>query len=252
MGFVSPHADPCFLPLYNSPAALATAVSGSGRTTVNDVAVAGERSPPLCLFGDEVGVFSEHLQQLTLDVDCLLRQHTEKVRVEVAERWERLIRRLLAAVESGTVTRLEAKDEEITRVRKLNCALEERVNSLYAENQMWREVARSNEAAARSLRTDLAQVLVAARARVDQLRAAAADDAESCCSGEVKWEEEEEEELGGAEWRMRRCWRCRAREAAVLLLPCRHLCLCAACAPTAIACPVCNCCKNGSVSVNFC
>ncbi|XP_074575959.1 putative BOI-related E3 ubiquitin-protein ligase 3 [Curcuma longa] len=236
MGFVSPHADPCFLPLYNSPAAPANAASGSGRT-IN--------------VGDEVDVFSAHLQHLTLDVDRLLRQHTEKVRVEVAERRERLTRRLLAAVESGTAKRLEAKDEEIARVRKLNCALEERVESLYAENQMWRGVARSNEAAASALRTDLEQVLVAARARVDQLRAASADDAESCCSGEVKWEEEEEE-LGGAEWRRRRCWRCRAREASVLLLPCRHLCLCAACTPTATACPVCNCCKNGSVTVNLC
>lgn len=77
MGFVLPHADHCSLPLYDWPAAPATAASGSGRT-VNDVAFAGERPP--CLLGDEVDLFAAHLQQLTADADRLLQQHVSDSR----------------------------------------------------------------------------------------------------------------------------------------------------------------------------
>ncbi|URD95211.1 hypothetical protein MUK42_30938 [Musa troglodytarum] len=251
-----------FLPVYNSPAPITTAdVSDSGLTFNN--APSRKRSRPLSFLGDDI---SSHLQQQMLDIDRLVLQHlasvgrrsrflmlwkwewqTAKVRAEMAERRKRLMRQILAAMEEGVSKRLKAKEDEIASIGKLNWALEERVKSLCMENQIWRDLALSKEATANVLRTNLEQVL-AAQVRVEE-GAATATDAESCCCGD-NGEDGAEEGIMASGWRSA-CRSCREREPSVLLLPCRHLCLCAECGPAVAACPVCNCTKNGSVNVNM-
>ncbi|CAL4943614.1 unnamed protein product [Urochloa decumbens] len=205
---------------------------------------------------------SAHFQQQLVDVDRLVLQHTTKMWVELREQRRRQARQVVAAVEAAAAKRLRARDEEIERIGRLNWALEERVKSLYVEAQVWRDLAQSNEAAAAALRGELLQAMDAQQqARcgggvVAGLAGTDAGDAESCCCGEndVDNKEEDEQQAGtsSAACRERRmCTMCGEGGAEVLLLPCRHLCACAACAGVAQACPVCGCAKNGSVCVNF-
>ncbi|CAN6309894.1 unnamed protein product [Urochloa humidicola] len=211
---------------------------------------------------------SAHFQQQLVDVDRLVLQHTTKMWAELREQRRRQARQVVAAVEAAAAKRLRAKDEEIERMGRLNWALEERVRSLYVEAQVWRDLAQSNEAAAAALRGELQQAMDAHQqvARCAGVLAAAAGpdtdadgDAESCCCGEndvVADNKQEEDGHAGttsaAACRERRmCTVCGEGVAEVLLLPCRHLCACAACAGGAQACPVCGCAKNGSVCVNF-
>ncbi|URD86293.1 hypothetical protein MUK42_27975 [Musa troglodytarum] len=272
MGFISPVAGAnaaC-----NSLAPVSAAASDSG-LTFNDVVAAAaasrKRPCPISFLGDDV---SSLLQRQSLDFDRLILQHViiltrigfsvdrklrflmgwdwqwqaETVRAGLADRRRMFARQVVAAVEDGMSKRLKAKEEEIARVGKLNWALEERIKSMYAENQIWRNLAQSNEATANVLRTNLEQVL-AAQVMVKEAPATA-DDAESCCCGDNA-EDEEDIKVGmGRECRSA-CRSCREREPSVLLLPCRHLCLCMACGPTVDACPICNCIKNGIVHVNM-
>ncbi|RWW32183.1 hypothetical protein GW17_00003172 [Ensete ventricosum] len=166
----------------------------------------------------------------------------ESVRAELAVRRHRFARRVMAALEEGVLERLKAKEEEMARVGERNWALEERIRRLRVENQVWRDLARSSEATANVLRANLENALAAE----EEEEEATADNAEFCCSGANG----EGETAVGRGWGTA-CRSCREGEASVLLLPCRHLCLCSTCGPVVDACPVCSCTKNGSVQVNM-
>lgn len=199
-------------------------------------------SSSFSFLGEDISL-QVHQQQF--DVDRLISQHMERVRVEVEERRKKQARKILEAIEIGLAKRLRAKEEEIEKIGKLNWALEEKLKSLCVENQLWRDLAHSNEATVNALRTNLEQVL-AAQVKIGEEEGSAenddlVDDAQSCCgsSGDR------------APVETRRCRNCGKGESCVLLLPCRHLCLCKACGLSLHTCPICKSIKNASVNVNM-
>lgn len=231
--------------------------------------------------GEDVSL---HTQQHQLEIDRLIAYQTAKVRREIEEQRKNYSRRVIRAVEESLTKRLRAKEEEIENIGKLNWALEEKVRSLCAENQIWRELAQSNEATANALRDNLEQVLAGAQQVQAQGHYNAEglmddeDEAQSCCGsnyyldmGEGRGEGAEqvehknntgnnddigkramkEEESGSGRRRRRVCRNCGVEEASVLLLPCRHLCLCYSCGPALHSCPVCSSTKNATLHINL-
>ncbi|WMV15386.1 hypothetical protein MTR67_008771 [Solanum verrucosum] len=204
------------------------------------------------------------LQQYQCDIDRIISLHTKKVRMELEERQKHQARVLVAAIGEGASKKLKEKDEQIQRMGKINMVLQEKVKSLFVENQLWRDLAQTNEATANSLRNNLEQVLAHVgdeRISAGGILAGAAveEDAESCCgSSDHGAAAEEEDEIEGRRTVVgeaqdnRMCKRCGERESCVLLLPCRHLCLCAVCGSSLVhTCPVCNSNMNATVHVNM-
>ncbi|CAN1846186.1 E3 ubiquitin-protein ligase BOI [Linum perenne] len=197
------------------------------------------------------------INQQQSEIDRFVAEHNQRVRMELEERRRRQSRMLVSAIQEGIVKRLKEKDEEIQRMGKLNWVLQERVKSLYVENQIWRDLAQTNEAAANTLRSNLEQVLAHVGEDRECAAAAVADDAESICgssdhhhrrcSSAAAAAEEDEQR------RKMKCRKCGEKESSVLVLPCRHLCLCTVCGSTLVGtCPVCDSIMNGSVHVNIC
>lgn len=176
--------------------------------------------------------------------DCLIAQHVERMRAEMMEGKIRFARQVISLVDEKVSRRMRAKDEEIEQMKKLNLALEEKMKALATENQVWQYLAQTNEAAADALRANLQHVLAQQRVGLldddDRRVLPDGDDAGSCCGDNF-------EEVGSTAT----CRSCSAHEASVLLLPCRHLCLCATCARATDTCPICRCCRTGSVNVNL-
>ncbi|EPS65285.1 hypothetical protein M569_09492 [Genlisea aurea] len=200
-------------------------------------------------------------RQSQSEMDAIIAQHTKKVRLGYEIKHKEQTRLIAAAMGHGLLKKLREKDDEIQRIGKLNLVLQERVKSLYVENQLLRDLAQSSEATANSLRTNLEQVLQqvaddrfsAGQGRPEILE----DDAESVCDSSNQSPGDEEttsQKQSCSRLSDRRCRRCGEREASVLVLPCRHLCLCNICGSGSHqlkACPVCDCPMNATLYVNM-
>ncbi|KAF8103117.1 hypothetical protein N665_0188s0071 [Sinapis alba] len=209
---------------------------------------------PFSFLGQDMDMISSHINHQQHDIDRFVSLHMERVRFEIQEKRKRQARTIMEAIEHGLVKRLRVKEEERDRIGKINHALEERVKSLSMENQIWRDLAQTNEATANDLRTNLEQVLAQVNDSGAGFDNANGDDAESCCGSSAGEETvrrtvavEAHDKLG----RGRMCRNCGGRESCVLLLPCRHLCLCGVCGSSVHTCPICSSPKNASVHVNM-
>ena len=155
----------------------------------------------------------------------------------LAEQRKRHIRLITSAAEDRAAKRLKVKDAEMKCIRDMNWELHERLRNLQIQARMWQDLAESNEAAANVLRANIQRVLNA-----QVVHGRGRDEASSRC-----WGENEVRKPVA----MASCKGCRQGEAMVLLLPCRHLCICASCATAGRACPACGCAMTGSICINF-
>lgn len=187
--------------------------------------------------GEDISLMIRYQQ---LEIDNFIAQHVVKIRSEVEEHGRANKRRIKRAVEDVIINKLRAKEEEADKIVKFNQALYERVKSLSIDNQIWRDLAQSNEATVTSLRTNIEQMM--------RHRARGADNSQSCCSSTNGGEEEDHNVNNGGNW----CRKCGKKESCVLLLPCRHLCVCTVCGLGLNICPVCKSTKNASLVVNKC
>nr|ACG42401.1 inhibitor of apoptosis-like protein [Zea mays] len=188
------------------------------------------------------GVLSQLYHQ-GVEVDALVRVEMDRMRAALHEARLRHARAVVAAVRGAAEARLRTGEAELERARRRGAELEERLRQLAAEGQAWLGVARSHEAVAAGLRATLDKVLQQpAVAGGGGGECGEAEDAQSCCfvaspSGPVS--------TGSSP----SCKACGGGDACVLVLPCRHLCLCRACEAGAEVCPVCGAVKNASLQV---
>jgi E3 ubiquitin-protein ligase BOI-like protein len=173
------------------------------------------------------------------------------MRAGLEEARRRHARALLAAAGRAASGRLRAAEAEASRALRRNAELEEKAWQMCAECQAWVGVASSHEAVAAGLRATLDQLLLQSPRSAE----GDAEDARSCCFETPPTQVADADEDGAApssrSSEAASCKSCGGGDACVLLLPCRHLCLCRACEPAVDACPVCAAAKNGSLHVLF-
>ncbi|KVI10227.1 probable BOI-related E3 ubiquitin-protein ligase 3 [Cynara cardunculus var. scolymus] len=229
---------------------------------------------------------SMQIYQQQMEIDRFIANHTEKVRSEIEATRRRNSMRLIAAAEEGINKRLRSKEEEIIKIGKLNSVLEEKVKSLSVENQIWQQMAQTNEATANALRRNLHRILTQIQQQQQNGWAdkTTVDDVQSCCGSNYDEEHHHHQpapltaegvtvtttkklnegndvdsqycrsssssDNNGRKLK-RWCRNCGKMESCVLLLPCRHLCICSVCESAINVCPICKSSKNASVHVNM-
>lgn len=203
------------------------------------------------ILGDELQL--QYLKH-AVEIDEIIKAHGEWMKQSLEEKRGRHASALLALVDQCLLLRVREKEVAIEKVHCRNVELEDRVNQLSLESQIWQNVAWSNEAMVTSLRSNLEQVVAQSREQSKEgCGESDAKDVESRINGEPgvlvdglhACTAKENKDLR----EQRNCRTCRNNSICVLLLPCRHLCLCKECDARLSSCPICGAPKNASVQV---
>ncbi|KAI3975990.1 hypothetical protein MKX01_016673 [Papaver californicum] len=226
------------------------------------------------------------LHHQNLEIDAMILLHNEKLRSVIEETQKRQCRSLVSAVEEQVLKRLAEKETELQNVGRKNAELEEKLKQLNAENQVWFNVAKNNEAIASSLKSTIQQILLQNNNSKSGVEAGGEllltanttnnndikegfgdsdglviegldDDAQSCCYGGKDNHNQEDKKRKlvdakddkGTSTIKKSCKVCKKNEVSVLVLPCRHLCLCRECESKLDYCPICKAAKNASLQI---
>lgn len=191
------------------------------------------------------------------EMECQKKEFDQYLKTQ-EEAWARGVRdikqrhmtSLLSAVEKNVCTKLQEKDLELENINRKNRELVERMKHVTAEAQNWCYRAKSNESLVSTLRTNLQQAMKSAEQGKEGTGDNELDDAVSYIdpnnrlsnipSGSGKCTSTKKAII---------CKVCRLKEVSILLMPCRHLCLCKDCEGLVSVCPICQLMTSASVEV---
>ncbi|OEL23438.1 hypothetical protein BAE44_0015542 [Dichanthelium oligosanthes] len=196
-----------------------------------------------------------------LEIDALVRAECDRLRAGLEHAQQRQRLALVRAAAGSAARRLREKEAELEVALRRAADLEDRLRQAAAESQAWCGAARSNEAVAAGLRATLETLLLRgagagsapAELAEEGFGDSDPDDAQSRCfvvdAEDAPVDAAATATSSGNSSKLWVCRACGGGEAWVLLLPCRHLCLCKACEPLADACPICLAAKSASIHV---
>ncbi|XWS24224.1 hypothetical protein CRYUN_Cryun28dG0082500 [Craigia yunnanensis] len=201
----------------------------------NQMASSGD-SALLSLIGDDI---DHELQRQDGEIDRFLKVQGDRLRQSVLEKVQANQLQTISFVEERVFQKLSEKEAELENINKKNMELEERMEQLTMEAGVWQQRARYNENMIRTLKFNLQQVYAQSRDSKEGCGDSEVDDTASCCNGRafdfhlLCKENSDMKEL-------MTCKVCRVNEACMLLLPCKHLCLCKGCETKLSFCPLCQ------------
>jgi E3 ubiquitin-protein ligase BOI-like protein len=168
---------------------------------------------------------------------------------------QRHISSLLAAMEKGVSKKLQEKDREIENINRKNKELIERIRQVAAEAQNWHYRAKYNESVVNVLKSNLQQAISQG---ADQGKEGFGDNEIDDAASYIEpnnYLNFSGDPAKPLPWNYQglkehvTCRACKTREVSMLLMPCRHLCLCKECDALINVCPVCRLIKTNSFQV---
>ena len=151
----------------------------------------------------------------------------------------------LSVTERGVSKKLYEKELEIENTNNKNQELLEKIKQVSMELQSWQFRAKYNESMANALKNNLQQVMTQSVMHGKEVHGHGNREIEevaSCINTEHAGD-------FNSSKRQMSCRACEVKEVCVLVLPCRHLCVCKDCEVLIDVCPVCGTMKTASVEV---
>ncbi|KAG8378864.1 hypothetical protein BUALT_Bualt07G0029000 [Buddleja alternifolia] len=185
--------------------------------------------------------FKMEIDRQTEEIDRYIKVQEENILKGVRELNQRHTFSLLSALEKGVNKKLHEKDLEIESMNRKNKELGDRIKQVSMEAQSWHYRAKYNESVVNVLKGNIQQLMTQNTAQAHEGSGEnEMDDAISCTNHHPGFVQEHPQP---------KCRACNGKEVSILLLPCRHLCLCTDCEGFIDVCPVCQVMKTASVHV---
>ncbi|KAK1301734.1 hypothetical protein QJS10_CPB12g00163 [Acorus calamus] len=189
------------------------------------------------------------------EFDHYIRIQEENIMKGVKEMKQRHMASFLNTVEKGISQRLQEKELEIENMNRKNKELVERIKQVAVEAQSWYYRAYYNESMVNTLKANLKQAITQG---ADQAKEGCGDsevdDAASSHDPNLTLEfaplkNHVPKGATKATKEQMVCRSCKVQEVSMLILPCRHLCLCSQCERFIEACPLCQTMKTTSIQI---
>ncbi|KAK9271318.1 hypothetical protein L1049_026908 [Liquidambar formosana] len=210
--------------------------TGLGLSLDNGRLASSGDSALLSLIGDEI---DQELQRQDAEIDRFLKVQGDRLRQTILEKVQANQLQTISHFEEKVLQKLREKEAEVENINRKNIELEERMEQLTMESGAWQQRARYNENMITALKFNLQQVYAQSRDSKEGCGDSEVDDTASCCNGRaidfhlLCKENNDMKEL-------MTCKGCRVNEVCMLLLPCKHLCLCKDCESKLSFCPLCQ------------
>ncbi|XP_044510023.1 probable BOI-related E3 ubiquitin-protein ligase 2 [Mangifera indica] len=210
--------------------------TGLGLSLDNTRMASSADSAILSLISDDI---DSELQRQDVEIDRFLKLQGNRLRQAILEKVQASQLQTISFVEEKVIQKLREKEAEVDNVNKRNMELEERMEHLAGQVGAWQQRARYNESMVNALKLNLQHVYAQSRDSKEGCGDSEVDDTASCCNGQaidfhlLSRENNDMKEL-------MTCKVCRVNEVCMLLLPCKHLCLCKDCESKLSFCPLCQ------------
>ncbi|XP_052180141.1 probable BOI-related E3 ubiquitin-protein ligase 3 [Diospyros lotus] len=208
--------------------------TGLGLSLDNGRLVSSGESPFLGLIGND---YDRELQRQDAEIDKFLKVQGDRFRQEVLEKVQANQLRTLSYVEKKALEKFSEKEAQLEDINEKNVELELRIEQLAVEASAWKQRARLNENMISTLKFNLQHVYAQSRDSKERCGNSEVDDTASCCNGRASDFHLCKENI---EKGLMTCKVCRVNEVCMLLLPCKHLCLCRECEIKFSFCPLCQ------------
>ncbi|MCL7035942.1 hypothetical protein MKW94_003150 [Papaver nudicaule] len=194
-------------------------------------------TPVYSLFDDEI---AREFQRQDAEIDHFIKVQGERMRRAILEKVQANQFQTIALAEEMIAQKLLEKEAEVESIDNKNNELEEQIKQLIAEAGEWQHRAKLYENFIDTLKSNIQ--LAQNRDVKEGCGDSEVDDTASCCnSGAIDFHL-----IGNTNKDFKEsitCKVCKVNQVCMLLLPCRHLCLCKDCESKLSFCPLCQCSK---------
>ncbi|XP_076948651.1 uncharacterized protein LOC143620993 [Bidens hawaiensis] len=199
----------------------------------------GESSFVAGLVEDEL---ERELRRQDAEIDRFMKIQADRLRQAIMEKVQTNQLQLISHVQDKFIQKLREKETEVENINRKNIELELQVEQFAMEAGTWQQRAKHNENLITTLQYDLEQVYNNSKHIKDGKEGCGdseVDDTASCCNGRaIDFHLLCKNNTGMKE--MMTCKACKVNEVCMLLLPCKHLCLCKECESKVSMCPLCR------------
>ncbi|KAG6475161.1 probable BOI-related E3 ubiquitin-protein ligase 2 [Zingiber officinale] len=180
---------------------------------------------------------NHEMQRMDAEIDQFIKLEGERLRKSIIEKLQMKQFQTIASLEEKIRRKVREKESEMEDINKRNAELEEQLKQLALEASTWQQRAKYNESLINSLKYNLEQLYAQRKDTKEGCGDSEVDDAASCCNGDMGLQlmsKQNNDVLSKV------CKACGVNDICMLLLPCKHVCLCKECESKLSFCPSCH------------